>query len=271
MIKIAPIWRRRMFIAIGTATVFYLVLCTYLWNILYGIFFAYMVNNAPNAQSAASPWCEPGDWVLETFQPMVSDKAMIKHLQKNKLEMTRVAEMAARSQHVDAVGNYNPASGFNELVDKLNLLSVTRTYSWAERPYSVEEAQISHACVVNIDTVIKPATQAARNEAFIDCRKKDLAMGRGLSIVSIEPWFGKTFAQYFCSTARNSSKGYVYYPGGVPRIENGQLMSTTYYTERYRTFASFPGAELVSTTDIDPRGKTLVARQIDERWFITRY
>lgn len=267
--------RERLYVwLIGLATLFvffYVLLCTYAWNIVYGLFFAYMAGNMPNYLAVQSPWCEPGDWVLETFQPMVSDKAMIEHLNENYAEMTQLAELVAHGRHVDTANKYGPTPEYAALTKKLNISGTNRSFSWAERPYSMEEAVTSHNCYKAVDEVLKPATDQLRQKAWEECRQKDAAMGRDLQGVSIEPWFGKTHAQYFCSLARNSFKKYVYYPGGAPKVENGQLVSMPSYQESHRVFASGFNERTVSSTDIDPRGKGAVLRQIDERWFISRY
>ena len=49
-------------------------------------------------------WCKPGDWVLDTFQPMVSDARMIRHLNANRADMEKAALMTINRTDVDSKG-----------------------------------------------------------------------------------------------------------------------------------------------------------------------
>lgn len=236
----------------------YLLLCTYLWNIVFGLFLVGVTNNAPMYQAAQSAWCKPGDWVLDTFQPMVSDQRMIDHLNKNREAMTRVAEMAGRKMDIYRGGTQ--AAEFNTLVKALDMQSVGADGFWAENPDSIEGLETSRECYK------KAKTQVERNV----CWPEVAANGRGISMVSLEPAFGKTHSQYFCSIWGNSFKGYRYYPGGAPRIEDGHLMSVMNYSDRYKTYVSLPGAQLVNNLDTNPESGSFVTRKIDAHWFIVR-
>lgn len=264
MIKLQPPWARRIAVTIGIAGLLYLVLCTYLWNILYGLFLGVVIDTTP-ARLATSPWCKPGDWVLETFQPMVSDQRMIDHLNKNKKEMTELAEMMARNRFLESnMAGRKPR--FISLQKSLDMGDISNGGFWAERPYSLEDAMAEESCWGKIRNT--NSTDAERST----CSHNADALGRRLSVVFMKPDFGKVWAQYFCSHAKTSSKGYVYYPSEAPRIVNGRLQDMISYYDGYKTYVSLSGGRLVPNLDMnpDPEEESNVLRQIDERWFIYR-
>lgn len=227
----------------------YLLLCTYLWNIVYGLFFAFMTDNAPNAVAAASPWCKPGDWVLETFQPMVSDKKMIDHYLKNKEAMTQAAELVARKLDTDREGW---TKKFRQLLEKAELDNVSRSGAWAAQPYSVE-------AIANSD---REYTQCIEKTPLINDRSKCFKNSIFLVVSTLN--FGKTHAQYFCSEQRNSFKQYLYFPGGLPQVKDNQLMNAL----SIQGYESSSMGKVLSSTDSNTQGYAY--RQIDERWFISR-
>lgn len=244
---------RLLLVTTGVFAFLYLLLCTYLWNIVYGIFFAFMTNNAPNAKAASSPWCEPGDWVLETFQPMISDEKMIDHYLKNKEIMTQAADLAARKLDTNREGWTRE---FRQLLEKADLENVGRAGGWAAQPYSVD-------AVANSDSEFKRCVEQTPsiNERG-KCAKSSI-----FRVIST-PNFGKTRAQYFCNEQRNSFKQYLYFPGGLPQVKDGQLMDALWYSPWGQGYESRVMGKLVRSTDGDTRGHAY--RQIDERWFISR-
>lgn len=264
MIKMTSTWRRRIFMAVGTATALYFLLFTYVWNVVFGLLAGLLAVNAPNSSFARNTLCKPGDWVLDTFQPMVSDKEMIDHLNKNREVMTRAAEIAGRQQ------NTRPEGGTTKEFDALVAMTGMRTIgggggSWSENPYSTDGLEVIRQCFINAKT--QPERYA--------CGQVERANGQGrIFTVHLEPAFGKTYSQYFCTAAHNSFKGYLYYPGGVPRIENGHVLYKYTYDDGTGTYITQKSERLVDNLDsnsvIKANEGVPVTRQIDDRWFITR-
>jgi hypothetical protein len=251
---------RLLLATVGLVFFLYLLLCTYLWNVVYGLFLVIVTNDAPAHVVATSQWCKPGDWVLQTFQPMVSDQRMMKHYARHKEEMNRYAEMFVKQQNISKKDQEQDL----EMQQRAEVTgSMSSGGPWSQNPYSVDEAIASRLCWSRL-------SHSSTQEERLACWRNDVALGRGLTVVNVTPSFGKTHAQYFCSVGRNSFKGYKYFPGGIPRVEAGHVMLRVEYSDRYKAYVSDRDSEVIESTDSDPGGYKTVLRQIDDRWFIYR-
>jgi hypothetical protein len=243
-----PRWlKRTLWACLG----FYIVFCTYAWNILYGLAVIAIYPEMRVFEAAVHPSCIPGDWVLQTFQPMVSDARMIKHWQEHKADMTRAAEMSVHRLDVDKNGLTQEARALHS---KISVESVGGGMSWDVQPYSLEHAKEIEQC---LNTAPPNESQDARIARVMECTKTRRPE------VLMEPSFGKTHQQYFCTTQRNTSKEYVYFPDAIPRIVDGYLQGPVWHdgTTSWKT-------KIVPSTDVF-NGKECTMRQLDEHWFIS--
>lgn len=230
----------------------YIVLGTSAWNWIYGLSLALIYPEKTVRELSVHPSCIPGDWVLQTFQPMVSDARMIAHWQEHKADMTLVAEMAANRQDVE------PGKGLTEqarmLYDKISVEGVGAGMSWSLEPYSVENAK----AVENCQNISPPnESQDARIARHQECRKTQRQAN------TLKPTFGKIHQQYFCTTQRNTFKQYIYFNGAIPRIVDGYLMGPVWHDGK-----TIWKDKIVPSTDVYD-GKECTMRQLDARWFIS--
>lgn len=224
---------------------------------MFGLFLVLVTGNASVAEVAKSPWCKAGDWVLDTFQPMVSDQQMIDHLLKNKEAMTRAAELASKQEGLYEGGNAEP--GFTNLQNEIGMLALFGRGNWALYPYSKEIVLASHSCLKKASTDADKAI----------CWRNDAASGQHLYTVHLVPKFGKTTSHYFCTARSLNVKEYKYFPGGVPLIQNGFVMEKLIYRDIDATLTSERGAKVVGNLNVNSYGQPSL-RQLDARWFIFR-
>jgi hypothetical protein len=245
MIKsLAPKWLRRL-LALGA--LIYFVFFTFVWGLLYTLILSFTGQSV--LETSESDWCKPGDWVLENLQPLDSDARMIEHWRKHKDKMTQVAEMASARQHVDAKGLTKAAS---DLYDSIDIYPIGPGSYWSLEPYSVERAREEAACLRG------PFSSDPRQRAI-----QAMACSEDLPLQLMEPKFGKTHEQFFCTTRRHTFKQYMYFPGGVPRIENGRLLGPVWSDGTH----NWTEKVVPSTDHFD--GRECILRQLDERWFIS--
>ena len=224
----------------------YLILGTYVWVILYGLFILFFAPELPQSKFRETMWCKPGDWVLDTFQPMVSDARMIRHLNANRADMEKAALMTINRADVDSKGQ---TSESKMLLKSIDIEQAGRGGLWPTNPYDITWVLEQERCVR--DT---PSLEDRRRNCFKENR----------SMAILKPDFGRTRAQYFCTNNRNSNKGYLYFPAPAPRIHGGELVGPINPNGSYAT-----GEKLVPHTDRNLDGGS-IARQIDAHWFIYR-
>ncbi|UUZ65414.1 hypothetical protein LP417_13310 [Polaromonas sp. P1-6] len=229
----------------------YIVLGTSTWNWIYGLALGLTYPEMSIHENAVHPSCIPGDWVLQTFQPMVSDERMIEHWKKHQADMTLAAEMVVHRQHVDNQGLTQEA---RMLYSKISVEGVSRGIDWSMEPYSVENAKAVDAC---LNTPPPNESQDARIARVQECTKTHR------STILLLPTFGKTHQQYFCTTQRNTFKQYAYFPGAIPRIVDGYLQGPVWHNGKTGW-----KRKIVPSTDVFD-GKECTMRQLDARWFIS--
>lgn len=244
-----PRWLRRiLWMCLGL----YIVLGTSAWNWIYGLALGLTYPEMSIRENAVHPSCIPGDWVLQTFQPMVSDARMIEHWKKHKADMTLAAEMVVHRQHVDNDGLTREA---RMLYSKISVEGVSRGNDWSLEPYSVDNAKALEDCLNKLPPPNEP--QEAHIARVQECTKTHR------SEILLKPDFGKIHQQYFCTTQRNTFKQYVYFPGAVPRIVDGYLQGPVWGNGKIGW-----KNKIVPSTDVFD-GKECTMRQLDARWFIS--
>ena len=226
-----------------------MILGTYVWVFLYGLFNVLFASELPQSKFRETMWCKPGDWVLDTFQPMVSDARMIRHINANRADMEKAALMISNKTYVAYKVGLTPE--FKALMKSINMTDPGGGGLWPTNPYDNSWILEQERCVRDARTM------EARGR---DCLKENR------SRAALKPDFGRTWAQYFCTDNRNSNKGYLYFPAPAPapRIKDGQLLGII---GSDGTHGSMP--LLVSNTDRNIDGGSIV-RQIDAHWFIYR-
>ncbi len=230
----------------------YIVLGTSAWNWIYGLSLALIYSEKTVRELSVHPSCIPGDWVLHTFQPMVSDARMIAHWQEHKADMTLAAEMSVHRQDVDNNGLTREA---RMLYDKISVESASDGPGWSLEPYSIDNAKAVNAC---LDKLPPPNESDNARFARVDECTKNHRFAQALV-----PTFGKTHQQYFCTTQRNTFKQYIYFPGAIPRIVDGYLMGPVWHDGK-----TIWKKKIVLSTDVYD-GKECTTRQLDARWFIS--
>lgn len=196
-------WLARGLIAGG---ILYVLLGTVAGPILYDVFGAVI---RPIASPAAMKnWCDTGNWMVDKFQPLVSDERMMAHLQANQTDLEKLAWVTLNKQDT------KPAGGLTEVFERemkrLGIAWVELFPSWPAEPYSVEAAREEKAC---------EAIQAAdrTHQTNVVCRP-------GSGPVRMDPAFGRRDTANFCSRITTVAfKSYFYYPGVAPRIVDGKF------------------------------------------------
>lgn len=244
-----PRWLKR---TLWACLSLYIVLGTSAWNWIYGLSLALIYPKMTVRELSVHPSCIPGDWVLQTFQPMVSDARMIAHWQEHKADMTLAAEMAVHRQDVDSHGLTEQA---RTLYSKISVEGASAGPSWSLEPYSIERAKAVEDCLNQPPPLNE--SQNARVARVMECTKTQR------SAMVLVPTFGKTHQQYFCTTQRNTFKQYIYFPGAIPRIVDGYLMGPVWHDGK-----TIWGKKIVPNTDVYD-GKECTMRQLDARWFIS--
>lgn len=230
----------------------YVVLGTYAWNVIYALLLIAIYPKMTNLDAAVHPSCIPGDWVLQTFQPMVSDARLVKHWQEHKADMTLAAEMAVHRQHVEGNGLIQEA---RDLYRKISIEGASAGPSWSMEPYSLEKIKTDTDCLNNTNPVGESKlVRSARVHQCIQSWRTTILM---------EPTFGKTHQQFFCTTSRNTFKQYIYFPEAIPKIVDGYLMGPIWIDGK-----SIWKKKIVPSTDVFD-GKECTVRQLDGRWFIS--
>ncbi|MFZ2327232.1 MAG: hypothetical protein WAW73_09965 [Rhodoferax sp.] len=242
-----PLWLKRL---LGVFLGLYILLGTYAWNLIYGLIQIAIYPTLTVRELAEHPSCIPGDWVLETFQPMISDARMIEHWQKHRADMALTAEMIVKRQHADNNGLTKEARA---LYSKISV-EVGEGHGWSLEPYSIESAKAVDACYS------KPRPQNESQEDRLarvaECSKTHIPT------ILLKPTFGKTHQDYFCTTRRHSSKQYIYFPGPEPHIVDGYLMGPIWGDGR----TGWKEKVVPNTDRFD--SKECTVRQLDPHWFI---
>lgn len=236
-------WLKRSAWALATL---YVILGTYVWVILYGLFIAFVAPEMPQSKFRETMWCKPGDWVLDTFQPMVSDARMIRHLNANRAEMEKAALMTSNGTDVAHKSGLTPE--FKILLKSIDIEDSGIAGSWPTNPYDINRVLEQERCVRDAPTLPDRGT----------------CFGSKRLIVTLKPDFGRNWGQHFCTDNRHSNKGYMYFPAPAPRIEGGKILGQISLNGSYDA-----KGVLVPHADRNLDGGTIV-RQIDAHWFIYR-
>lgn len=246
------VWAKRVLWALLVLAALYGVLGTFVWNILFGLAIGLLYPNRTIAEDAANPTCKVGDWVIEKFNPLVSDKRMIENWLTHKADMTLAAEMSVSRANVGPEGVTQEARA---LYGKINVESVGGGSDWSLDPYSIEYARAQSLCLKNLSS---PNSQSQ------DESQRRACLSRVMSVRLVIPSFGRTHAQFFCTTRRNTFKQYLYFPGPVsPRIVDGYLQGPLLANGE----ATWKKKLVPSTDHFD--GKECTVRALDDRWFIS--
>ena len=238
-------WRKWLVRVAWTFATLYLVLDTYAWVVLYGLFIALFAPGLPQSKFSETMWCKPGEWVLDTFQPMVSDARMIRQVNANRADMEKAALMTINRTDVDSKGM---TAESKLLLKSIDLALVGLGESLPANPNDINRVFEQERCVRDA-----PSLEHRRSNCF---KEK-----RSISVLKLD--FGRTWAQHFCTDSCNSSKSYPYFPAPSTRIQDGKLLGPI------NAIGSSGSRLLVPNADRNLDGGS-IARQIDEYWFISR-
>ncbi len=241
-------WRRWLWRCVVAGLFLYVLLFTACGQILYRFSGMALGSVAPD-HPARKAWCETGDWLVETFQPLVSDERMIAHFQTHQAEMEKLAWMVINKQYTKPAGGLTPE--FELETKRLDLRYVGVGGAWPVEPYSVEAARTEKAC-----RAIQDADRTHKTGGI--CRPT-------LNSVSMQPAFGRDNVVTFCSRRTTMLfKSYRYYPGVPPRIVDGKFQYGVDVEGRpvFHTTALVPDTNHVQQ-DICRQ------RQIAPNWFIS--
>lgn len=244
--SVATTWRKWIVRGLWLLVGLYILLCTFVWQIVFSLFlFAATPSEMTIGELEKTALCRSGDWVLDTFQPMVSDARLIKHLHAHREEMERI-EQWINGQHFNKRGiDYVE---LKKLIEPIEIERAGPGMPWPNDPYAIEIPQEVKRCLVGKNDV------ADRYACFKDRQ----------SVIAFTPSFGRNDVRYFCNGRGTTGKNLVYFPGVPPRIENGFLLGPINAAGVIK-----PHGKLVSSTDRNPNYEN-IARQIDAHWFISR-
>lgn len=238
-------WIKR---ALWASALLYVVMGTFVWQTLYGAFLVAFAPELPRSKFRESNWCRAGDWVIDVFQPMVGDNALLKHLAQNKEEMLELASMVIDRSYVSNVSGLT--SEFKTKILNAHMDDVGPGSAWPAEPYSVERVRKLELCL--------------NEHKELEARRSECLTERGTQVI-FRPSFGRTWGQYFCTENRSTTKGYIYFPGVAPRIVNGDLLGPVNLEGKSSSFG-----KVVTTADKNEHGGRIL-KQIDAHWFIYRF
>lgn len=244
----SAIWRHWLWRCIATGILVYVLLFTACGQILYG-FSGMSLNSVPRDHPVRQAWCETGDWLVETFQPLVSDERMIAHFQAHQAEMEKLAAIVGNQQDTKPEGGLK--ADFEQMRNKVGIRWIDTGPSWPIEPYSVEATRKEKAC-----RAIQDADRTHKTGGI--CRPK-------INGVIMRPAFGRDNVAAFCSRRTSIlSKSYFYYPGVPPRIVDG----------KFQYGVDVDGGPVFHTTALVPdtnhvRQDICRQRQIAPNWFIS--
>lgn len=240
-------WRRWLWRCILASGLFYLVAGTEGGLVFYSLTGAALHPIANDTVKRA--WCDTGNWMADTFQPLVSDEKMIAHLQAHQAEMEKLAWMVINKQYTRAKGGLTPE--FELESKRLEMHSVGVRGSWPLEPYSVEAARVEKAC-----RAIQDADRTHKTGGV--CRPT-------LNAVSMQPAFGRNRVANFCSQHTGVAfKQYTYYPGVAPIVVGNRIQ----YEVDAEGQPVFGNSIVVPNTD-HVRQDICQYRRIAPHWFIS--
>lgn len=241
------LWQKWLLPGLSTSVFVYLMLATPVGPLLYALSGMAVLPIASDPVKKA--WCNTGNWMVDTFQPMVSDERMIQHLQANQSDMEKLAWMVINNQDTKPEGGLRKE--FEELRNKSGIRWHGVGAAWPTEPYSVDAARNEKAC-----RAVQDADHTHKTRE--NCRPT-------LASVSMDPAFGRQSTSKFCSqNAVSAFKHYTYYPGVPPRIVDG----------RFQWGVDGEGRPVFHTTLLVPnadhvRQDICQERQITPHWFIS--
>lgn len=258
-----PLWRKWLIRCLWITPVIYLLFFTSFWAFWY-VTIVWPISGARDF--SASPWCKPGDFVLNILQPMVSDARMIEHFEKNKVEMEQMARLAMYGgtrkddDDLDKVvkrPNYDHVS----VLKKIEIKTVVSSGPWYTNPYELDRVKQLKQC--------RSAQQNGESYKRMNAQQKEEAIKLAcysqpqLWTVELTPAFGRTSGETACH--RMASKHYRYFPSTPPKIENAKLMGPIEFDESSKVLGA-----IVSNTDWSMNGENRLLRKINDHWFIER-
>lgn len=242
------------------------ILFTWVGSILYTqIFYGWIYPNV--SAENKDKYCDFSNRLVETLQPLVSDESMIRHLEKNRDGLLKIAEVFHQKQHVKLRGGLT--NEFRALLKDVQIEGVGVGAAWSDEPYSVESAKKWKQCMQAIDAVPNLGREKTKASEVAEMQRRFTLMeqcdkeAHRHDAVAFLPDFGRTSQQFYCTTRRLSFKQYKYYPGGTPQIENGRLLGLVDESGRSDVIRL-----VVADTDHINR-KDCVLRKIDDHWFIS--
>lgn len=243
---LAMTWRRWLWCCI-VCGFFATLLFNEFGQVLYGL--SGMVLFPIASDPVKKAWCDTGNWLVDTFQPLVSDEKMIAHLQAHQADMEELAWRVVNKQYTEPEGGL--IKEFELETKRLGLYGVGVGGAWPVDPYSVEAARAEKAC-----RTIQDADRTHKTVGI--CRPT-------LDSVDMRPAFGRSRVANFCS--QNTSvtfKAYRFYPGVAPKILDG----------RFQFGVDVDGKPVFHTTPLVPntnhvRQDICQYRRIDTHWFIS--
>lgn len=243
---LALTWRRWLWRCIACGFLGFL-LFTSCGQILYG--FSGVALDPIASDPVKKAWCDTGNWLVDTLQPLVSDERMIEHLQAHQVEMEKLAWRVVNKQYTKPEGGL--IKEFELETKRLGMRDVGGGGPWPVDPYSVEAARTEKAC-----RAIQDADRSHKTVGI--CRPT-------LDSVAMRPAFGRDSVANFCSQyASLAFKQYFFYPGVAPKIVGGRF--------QYKVDADgqpvFDNSIVVPNTN-HVRQDICQYRRIDANWFIS--
>ena len=202
-----PLWRKWLTRCLWIAPVVYLLLFTPFWAFWYVTLVAPMSGVKSYAEFYTSPWCKPGDFVLNILQPLVSDERMIEHFEKNKVEMERMAKLAMYGDVLKDTDDEPQAfqkadTRHVAMLKKIKIKAIVSSGFWYTNPYDIER--------------IKQLKQCRNAQPSEEAIKRVCYNQQQLFSVELKPAFGRTTNETACS--RSANKRYRYFPGTSPKM-----------------------------------------------------
>lgn len=235
-------WIVRCVIVFGAS---YLLVGTFVWHFFWG---AIVLIFAPSEMTVndfqKTSLCQFGDWVLDTFQPLVGDEYLIEHLSTHRVEMEAMAFVFNEK----ILKNENFYKQIPK--DRLRAIGVARIdvgMPWPHQPYSNESLIKTKECL---------STEGV--DRFKCMQDKQVA-------VKFTTNFGRNEAFYFCRGRGVTGKYLLYFPDPPPKIERGQILGAVDISGK----SDFLG-QLVPDADRSSDAYS-VYREISPNWFIQRH
>ena len=245
-------WLKRL---LWTTPIACLLLFTPFWAFWYVTLVSAVSGVDSIGEFYTSPWCKPGDFVLNILQPMVSDERMIEHFEKNKVVMEQMAGLAMYGgtrnddDDLDKVVK-RPNYDHVPILKKIKIKTVVASGPWYANPYELDRVK-----------KLKQCRNAQPNEEAI---KLACYSQPQLWAVRLTPAFGRTANETACS--RMTSKHYRYYPVVPPKIKDGKVIGPIDFDETTKALGT-----IVPDTEWNWNNQKPSMRKINDHWFIERF